>query len=227
MKKALIVVTNIAKYEKLNRPTGVWFSEVTHFAKDFYDAGYDVDFVSPNGGYVPIDPVSLSSEAMSTEDWEYYTNHDYMNKFGYTLSPKNINPIDYQVIYFAGGHGAIWDLRNNKELNNIALSIYNNNGILSSVCHGAVGLLDIKENEDYIVHKKDVTGFTNSEEQANGTTEYMPYLLEDEFIANGAQFKKAPDWSNFAVVDGRIVTGQNPQSGHAVAKKALKILSDQ
>lgn len=147
---------------------------------------------------------------MRAEDWEYYTDHDYMNKFGQTLSPKEVNPSDYQVIYFAGGHGAIWDLRNNKELNDIALSIYNNQGVLSSVCHGAVGLLDIKVNGDYIVHHKNVTGFTNSEEQANGTTEYMPYLLEDEFISNGAHLKKETDWSNFAVVDGRIVTGQNP-----------------
>ena len=94
--------------------------------KDFYDAGYDVDFVSPNGGYVPLDPISLSPEMMGAEDWEYYTDHDYMNKFGQTLSPKEVNPSDYQAIYFAGGHGAIWDLRNNKELNDIALSIYNN-----------------------------------------------------------------------------------------------------
>ena len=188
MKKALIVVTNIAKYDNLERPTGAWFSEVTHFAKDFYDAGYDVDFVSPNGGYVPLDPISLSPEMMGAEDW---------------------------------------DLRNNKELNDIALSIYNNQGVLSSVCHGAAGLLDIKENGDYLVRHKDVTGFTNSEEQANGTTEYMPYLLEDEFISNGAHFKKEADWSNFAVVDGRIVTGQNPQSGHAVAENALKILANQ
>ncbi|WP_040030660.1 type 1 glutamine amidotransferase domain-containing protein [Staphylococcus cohnii] len=196
MKKALIVVTNIAKYDNLDRPTGAWFSEVTHFAKDFYDAGYDVDFVSPNGGYVPIDPVSLSPEMMSVEDWKYYTDHDYMNQFGQTLSPKEVNPSDYQAIYFAGGHGA-------------------------------AGLLDIKENGDYLVRHKDVTGFTNSEEQANGTTEYMPYLLEDEFISNGAHFKKEDDWSNFAVVDGRIVTGQNPQSGHAVAEHALKILANQ
>ena len=85
----------------------------------------------------------------------------------------------------------------------------------------------LKKNGDYLVRHKDVTGFTNSEEQANGTTEYMPYLLEDEFISNGAHFKKEADWSNFAVVDGRIVTGQNPQSGHAVAENALKILANQ
>ena len=130
---------------------------------------------------MPLDPISLSPEMMGSRDWEYYTDHDYMNKFGQTLSPKEVNPSDYQAIYFAGGHGAIWDLRNNKELNDIALSIYNNQGVLSSVCHGAAGLLDIK-NGDYLVRHKDVTGFTNSEEQANGTTEYMPYLLEDEFV---------------------------------------------
>ena len=74
MKKALIVVTNHSKYESLNRATGAWFSEVTHFAKDFYDEGYDVDFVSPNGGYIPLDPVSIQPEMMSREDWKYYTD---------------------------------------------------------------------------------------------------------------------------------------------------------
>lgn len=227
MKKALIVVTNIAKYETIERATGAWFSEVTHFAKDFYDAGYEVDFVSPNGGYVPLDPVSLNAEMMTNEDWDYYTNHNYMNKFMNSLSPADVKAEEYQVIYFAGGHGVIWDLRDNKQLNDIALNIYNNGGVLSSVCHGAVGLLNIKENGDFVVKNKVVTGFTNSEEQANGTTEYMPYLLEDEFVNIGAQFKKEADWTPYAVVDGRIVTGQNPQSGHAVAKKVLSLLEQQ
>lgn len=119
----------------------------------------------------------------------------------------------------------VWDLRDNPQLNEIALSIYNNNGVLASVCHGAVGLIDIKENGENIVKGKAVTGFTNSEEQANGTTPYMPYLLEDELVHVGAQFKKEADWQSYAVIDGRIVTGQNPQSGHAVAENVLKLLT--
>lgn len=225
MKKALIVVTNHSKYESLNRATGAWFSEVTHFAKDFYDEGYDVDFVSPNGGYIPLDPESIQPEMMSDDDWKYYTDHEYMNKFGNSLSPDEVNSNEYEVIYFAGGHGAVWDLKDNNQLNEIALNIYNNNGVISSVCHGAVGLLNIKKEEAYIVKGKNVTGFTNSEEESNGTTDYMPYLLEDEFKNIGAQFKKEEDWSEFAVTDGRIVTGQNPQSGHAVAKEVLNIIS--
>ncbi|QLK85244.1 type 1 glutamine amidotransferase domain-containing protein [Staphylococcus sp. 17KM0847] len=227
MKKALIVVTNVAKYDDLNRATGAWFSEVTHFAQDFYDAGYEVDLVSPKGGYVPLDPESIKPEMMSDDDWTYYNNPNYMNKFGNTLAPKDVNADDYQVIYFAGGHGVIWDLRGNEQLNEIALSIYNNNGVVSSVCHGAAGLLDIKENGEYLVRGKEVTGFTNSEEDANGTTQYMPYLLEDELINIGAQFKKEADWSAYAVTDGRVITGQNPQSGHAVAKSVLKLLANQ
>ncbi|EIQ0577374.1 type 1 glutamine amidotransferase domain-containing protein [Staphylococcus pseudintermedius] len=225
MKKTLIVVTNISKYPDTERATGAWFSEVTHFAKDFYDAGYEVDLVSPKGGYVPLDPVSLNSEMMTAEDWAYYTDSNYMNQFGHSLSPEEVNPDEYSAIYFAGGHGVVWDLRDNPQLNEIALSIYNNNGVLASVCHGAVGLIDIKENGENIVKGKAVTGFTNSEEQANGTTPYMPYLLEDELVHVGAQFKKEADWQSYAVIDGRIVTGQNPQSGHAVAENVLKLLT--
>lgn len=146
MKKALIVVTNISKYPDTERATGAWFSEVTHFAKDFYDAGYEVDLVSPKGGYVPLDPASLKSEMMTAEDWAYYTDLNYMNQFGHSLSPEEVNPDEYSAIYFAGGHGVVWDLRDNPQLNEIALSIYNNNGVLASVCHGAVGLIDIKAN---------------------------------------------------------------------------------
>ena len=91
-----------------------------------------------------LDPISLSPEMMGAEDWEYYTDHDYMNKFGQTLSPKEVNPSDYQAIYFAGGHGAIWDLRNNKELNDIALSIYNNQGV-SLLYVMVLGLLILKK----------------------------------------------------------------------------------
>ncbi|EGQ2688146.1 type 1 glutamine amidotransferase domain-containing protein [Staphylococcus pseudintermedius] len=225
MKKALIVVTNISKYPDTERATGAWFSEVTHFAKDFYDAGYEVDLVSPKGGYVPLDLASLNSEMMTAEDWAYYTDSNYMNQFGHSLSPEEVNPDEYSAIYFAGGHGVVWDLRDNPQLNEIALSIYNNNGVLASVCHGAVGLIDIKENGENIVKGKAVTGFTNSEEQANGTTPYMPYLLEDELVHVGAQFKKEADWQSYAVIDGRIVTGQNPQSGHAVAENVLKLLT--
>ncbi|EGQ3565695.1 type 1 glutamine amidotransferase domain-containing protein [Staphylococcus pseudintermedius] len=225
MKKALIVVTNISKYPDTERATGAWFSEVTHFAKDFYDAGYEVDLVSPKGGYVPLDPASLKSEMMTAEDWAYYTDLNYMNQFGHSLSPEEVNPDEYSAIYFAGGHGVVWDLRDNPQLNEIALSIYNNNGVLASVCHGAVGLIDIKENGENIVKGKAVTGFTNSEEQANGTTPYMPYLLEDELVHVGAQFKKEADWQSYAVIDGRIVTGQNPQSGHVVAENVLKLLT--
>ncbi|MFP3490682.1 type 1 glutamine amidotransferase domain-containing protein, partial [Staphylococcus sp. SIMBA_130] len=81
--------------------------------------------------YVPLDPIILGPEMMGAGDWEYYTGHDYMNKFVQTLSPKEVNPSDYQAMYFAGGHGAIWYLRNNKELNYIALIIYNNQVVLS------------------------------------------------------------------------------------------------
>ncbi len=224
MKKALIVMTNVSKYENLKRATGAWFSEVTHFAKDFYDAGYEVDYMSPKGGYVPLDPVSLTPDMMSDDDWAYYTDDNYMKNFGNTLSPDEVNPEDYSIIYFAGGHGVIWDLRNNEAINNIAVKIYENNGIVSSVCHGAVGLLDIPFENGFLVNGKEVTGFTNSEEEANGTTQSIPYLLEDEFVSKGAKFKKDADWHPFAVVDGRIITGQNPQSGHAVAEKALALL---
>src|SRR5699024_2767686 len=121
--------------------------------------------------------------------------------------------------------GAEWDLKDNTQLNEIALDVYNNNGGIAAVDHVAVGLLNIKKEEDYIDKDKNVKGLTNSEEENNGISDYMLYLLEDEYKNIGAQFKKEEDWSEFAVTDWRIVTGQNPQSGHAVAKEVLNIIS--
>ncbi|MFD1337136.1 type 1 glutamine amidotransferase domain-containing protein [Oceanobacillus iheyensis] len=227
MKKVLIAVTSVAKYPNLERPTGLWLGEAVHFADEMYNKGYEIDYVSPEGGYTPIDPESLKPDFMSDLDWKYYQDKSFMNKLGNTLKPSEINAEDYEVIYYAGGHGVIWDFKDNQELQTISSQIYNSNGIVSSVCHGAIGLLNIPDSDNnYLINGKDVTGFTNSEEEAVGLADHVPYLTEDALKEKGANFKGEADWSSFAVVDERLVTGQNPQSGKAVAEQVLRILND-
>ena len=138
--KILVVVTSFEKYPNLNRATGLWLGEAVHFVKKVKEAGYEVDFVSPKGGYTPIDPHSL---AMAEPiDWEWYQNKGFMNHLGKTLKPSEVNPNDYVAIYYTGGHGVIWDFPDNEELQSISRQIYENGGIVSSVCHGAGGLLN-------------------------------------------------------------------------------------
>lgn len=224
-KKMLVVLTSYPKYPNLERATGLWLGEAVHFVKKVEAAGYQVDYVSPKGGYTPIDPHSLAMA--DATDWEWYQNSDFMSRLGATLKPSQVNPNDYSVIYYAGGHGVVWDFPDNEELQAISRSIYENGGIVSSVCHGAVGLLNIKLSDGSLLIKgKEVTGFSNAEEKLAELDKYVPYLTEDEMVKRGAVYKKAAEpWAPFAVADQRVVTGQNPASGAPVAELVLKELA--
>lgn len=225
MKKILIVVTNISKYETTNRATGLWLGEATHFIDPILKAGYEIEFVSPNGGYTPIDPHSLSSDFMTDIDWKYYCDSKFLSTLANSRKSSEINPDDYIAIYYTGGHGVIWDFPENKTLQDIAMKIYNNGGIVSGVCHGVAGLLNIKTNNgEYLIKGKKVTGFSNSEEKEVQLDHLVPYLTEDEMKKRGAIYVKGENWSSFAIEDSRVVTGQNPSSGKAVAEKVLEIL---
>ena len=215
--KILVVVTSFEKYPNLNRPTGLWLGEAVHFVKKVEAAGYTVDFASPKGGYTPIDPHSLAMA--EPVDWEWYQDKAFMNRLGTTLAPSAINPDDYAAIYYAGGHGVVWDFPDNEELQAISRRIYEKGGIVSSVCHGAVGLLNIKLSDGSLLIKdKKVTGFSNEEEKLAELDKHVPYLTESEMVARGADYQRADKpWAAFAVEDNRVITGQNPASGAAVA----------
>jgi putative intracellular protease/amidase len=215
--KILVVVTSFEKYPNLSRPTGLWLCEAVHVVKRVEAAGYTVDFVSPKGGYTPIDPHSLAMA--EPVDWEWYQDKAFMNRLGTTLAPSAINPDDYAAIYYAGGHGVVWDFPDNEELQAISRRIYEKGGIVSSVCHGAVGLLNIKLSDGSLLIKdKKVTGFSNEEEKLAQLDKHVPYLTESEMVARGADYQRADKpWAAFAVEDNRVITGQNPASGAAVA----------
>ncbi|MGL5868468.1 type 1 glutamine amidotransferase domain-containing protein [Clostridium chrysemydis] len=225
MKKVLVVVTNVSKYENADVPTGLWLGEAVHFVDVMEKAGCTIDYVSPKGGYTPIDPHSLEKDFMGPVDWKYYTDMSFMNKLGNTLSADSINPDDYEVIYYTGGHGVIWDFPNDTNLQGISRKIYENGGIVSAVCHGLGGLLNIKlSNGKNLIDGIKLTGFSNSEEKAVGLDKLVPYLTETELKNRGANYVKGADWSEFSVSDNRVITGQNPASGAAVAREVLKVL---
>ncbi|MGR8978733.1 MAG: type 1 glutamine amidotransferase domain-containing protein [Gammaproteobacteria bacterium] len=222
--KILVVVTGVEKYPNLDRATGLWLGEVVHFAKKMEEAGYEVDYVSPKGGYTPIDPHSLASA--DATDWAWYQNKAFMNRLGATLKPSEINPDDYAAIYFAGGHGVIWDFPDNEALQSISRKIYEKGGFVTSVCHGAVGLLNISLADGSLLIKgRKVTGFSNEEEALVDLDKVVPLLTETELIARGAVFEKADrPWASFAVEDNRVITGQNPASASAVADLLIAAL---
>ncbi len=224
MKKILVVLTSIEKYPTIDRATGLWLGEAVHFVKRVEEAGYEVDYVSPKGGYTPIDPHSLAMA--EPVDWEWYQDKRFMNRLGATLPPEQIDASDYCCIYYAGGHGVLWDFPDNEVLQAIARTIYESGGIVSSVCHGAVALLNLALSDGSLLVKgKKVTGFSNEEEKLAELDQHVPYLTEDELKARGASYVKADaPWLPFAIEDNRLVTGQNPASGGPVANLVIAAL---
>lgn len=223
-KRMLVVLTSCSKYPNLDRATGLWLGEAVHFVKKVEAAGYAVDYVSPKGGYTPIDPHSLAMA--DAVDWEWYQNKAFMNKLGATMAPNQVKASDYCCIYYTGGHGVIWDFPDNVDLQRFAREIYEAGGIVSSVCHGAVGLLNIKLSDGkLLIQGKKVTGFSNVEEKLVELDKYVPFLTETELSARGAVYQKADQpLAAFAVEDNSVITGQNPASGGAVAELVIAAL---
>ena len=227
MTKALIVVTSTAQFDHRMQATGVWLSEATHFHAVMKEHGITVDYVSPEGGYVPLDPGSLLPENLDPTSWELYSDNHYRQHYlAEALQPSAVQPDDYDLIYFAGGHGTMWDFPGNNELAAIAQQIYANGGLVTAVCHGVVGLLPIRESDGTAFIKgRKLTGFTNEEEAINKLSDTVPFLAEDALRNAGSDYSKAAPYTEHVVVDGRLITGQNPQSARGVALKAIALLN--
>jgi len=160
-KKALIVVTSTEKFPNMDKPTGLWLAEAVHFYDELIKQGWTVDMVSPRGGYTPLDPMSLTM--MNEVDWKYYGDDAFRKLLGNTKKPSEINPEDYDVVHFAGGHGTVWDFYEDEKLHEIARKIYEKGGIVASVCHGPVALCNLKlSNGEYLVKGKKLTCFSDA-----------------------------------------------------------------
>ncbi|WP_418122655.1 type 1 glutamine amidotransferase domain-containing protein [Chryseobacterium sp. PTM-20240506] len=221
-KKILFVVTSHDKKGDTGESTGYYLGEVSHPWEVLHRAGYDIDFVSPKGGTPPVDGFDLK-DPVNKEFWE---NKEYKNKIDHSLKPSEVKSSDYSAIFYAGGHGAMWDLADNTELASIASKIYENGGIVAGVCHGPAGLVNIKlKDGKYLVDGKKINAFTNEEESEVKLTNVVPFLLEDQLKARGAKFEKSGLWQTHVVTDQRVITGQNPQSAKAVGEAILKELN--
>lgn len=220
-KKILFVVTSHDKKGSTGEDTGYYLGEVSHPWEVLYKAGYEIDFVSPKGGTPPVDGFDLK-DPVNKEFWE---NKEYKNKIDHSMKPSQVDPKEYSTIFYAGGHGAMWDFADNKELAAIASEIYENGGIVAGVCHGPAGLVNIRlNNGKYLVDGKKINAFTNEEESEVKLTNVVPFLLENRLKERRVQFEKSGLWQNHVVADQRVITGQNPQSAKSVGEAILKEL---
>lgn len=221
--KVLIVVTSHNVLGTTGKPTGYYLPEVSHPYFELIEKGFKVDIASPLGGEAPVDESSLNLKDQANKlMWE---TPEHRQKLQSTLKISQVDASQYQAIIFAGGHGTMWDFRGNEDIQNITRAIYETKGVVAAVCHGPAALVDVKlSNGEYLVKGKKVTGFSNTEEEAAKLTKVMPFLLETELKNNGGVYSNADLWKNNVVVDGRLITGQNPASAKDLGVQVAKVL---
>lgn len=220
----LFVVTSHSDLGTTGKKAGVNLKEVSHVYKTLSDAGYTIDFVSPNGGVAHIYGHDLHD---SVNVW-FLQQEDAFYKMLTARKPAEINAEKYAGIYFAGGHGTMWDFPNHPKLQEITAKIYESQGVVGALCHGPAGLLNVRlSNGTYLVKGKRISGYTNAEEKDIRLDTVMPFLLETALKERGALFQAAAIGASHYEVDDRLVTGQNPQSAASFARAFLTTLMQQ
>lgn len=225
MKKVLVAVTNTPTYGEKDDATGLWLGEAAEFVDEVGKRGFEVDYVSPRGGYVPLDPRSMKRAYVDAASFALYRSADFQERaLAHSLNPDEVDAGAYAALYYTGGHGVMWDFPDSEGLARLGLRIYGNGGYLASVCHGIAGLLFLRDGGRYLVEGRSITGFTTTEEYLSGHSADIPFWSEDVAKEHGALFRKKRPFAEYALQDGRLITGQNPQSPRAVARLLLKNL---
>lgn len=214
----LIVVTSHGQIDK-EHPTGLWLEEFSVPYQAFIDAGYKVTVASPKGGKAPVDPRSLAEETKPE-------NADAaMKLLENTVALSDVNLDQYDAVFFPGGHGTMFDLPDSQAVKKTVEYFMGKNLPAAFICHGPAALVGARDKSGQpLVKGRELTGFTNAEEKAVELDEVMPFLLETRLRDLGAVFKEAKAFSEHVVVDGQLVTGQNPASSGGAARALLKLL---
>ncbi|GAS89532.1 type 1 glutamine amidotransferase domain-containing protein [Mycolicibacterium brisbanense] len=225
-KRILNVVTNVSHYEDPSEPTGLWLSELTHAYDIFAEAGYQQTIVSPKGGPSPLEPRSLKFPNYDKSAKSWKADPAKMELLANTASPDEIDAADFDAIYFTGGHAVMFDFPDSEGLQRITREIFERGGIVSSVCHGYAGLLNTTLSDgSLLVAGRKLTGFSWSEEVLARVDKLVPYNVEEEMKKRGARYEKGLiPFTSYVVADGRLITGQNPGSAKATAKKVVSVL---
>lgn len=223
--KVLFVLTSHDDLGDTGEKTGFWLEE---FAAPYYvmkDAGAVVTLASPLGGQPPKDPKSAMTDAQTDATHRFNGDSTAQQELAHTMKLSEVNAADYDAIFYPGGHGPLWDLHNDENSIKLIEQFAAADKPVASVCHAPAVLLKAKKaNGDALIAGKRVTGFSNSEEDAVGLSDVVPYMLEDELKAAGGHYEKVDDWQELAITDGLLITGQNPGSSAAVAHNLLDLL---
>jgi len=223
--KILIVLTSHSELGNTGKKTGFWIEE---FAAPYYvfkEAGAEITIASPKGGQPPIDPSSDTPDNQTPATIRFKSDTELQRTLSNSLELSTVSVDDFDGIFYPGGHGPLWDLTNNADSIKLIESFWKSKKPIAAVCHAPSVLLHVKNEKDELILKgKNVTGFTNSEEEAVHLNTIVPFLLEDELKKSGANYSKKENWASYVVKDGLLITGQNPASSEAAAKELIKAL---
>lgn len=223
-KKVLFVLTSHDELGNTGKKTGFWSEELAAPYYALADKGVEIVLASVKGGQPPIDPKSEEA-SFQTETTKRMDNDTVLlDKLKNTIPLEEVKMEDFDAVFYPGGHGPLWDLAESKISQKLIVDFYTAKKPVAFVCHAPGVLKDIKVDGEYLVKGKNVTGFTNTEEDAVELTNVVPFLVENMLVKNGGIYTKIADWNPYAVVDGLLVTGQNPASSEKVAEELLKLI---
>jgi len=221
IKPVLFVLTSHGIKGSTGHPTGYYLAEVTHPLAALETAGIKVEFASILGGEPPVDGLDLEDAVNA----RYWNDDNFRQAVRHTKRLQNVVASDYSAIFFAGGHGTMWDFPTSPDVQRITREIFENNGPVGAVCHGPSALVNVTLSDgSYLVDGKQISAFTDSEERAVQLDGVVPFLLASELNAHGAKHQPAADWTRQVIVDGNLVTGQNPQSASGVGEALRDLL---
>ncbi len=223
--KILLVLTSHDQLGDTGKKTGFWLEELAAPYYALKDAGAEIVLASPKGGQPPLDPKSDDPDAQTDDTRRFKADPEAQAALASTVVLSSVKAEDFDAVFYPGGHGPLWDLANDAESIALIEAFAKADKPTGFVCH-APGVLKSVNGPDGkpLVNGRKVTGFTNSEEEAVGLTDVVPFLVENVLTANGGDYSKGPDWGSYVLTDGKLVTGQNPGSSHAAAEALLKLL---
>ncbi len=222
--KILMVLTSHDQLGTTGHKTGLWLEEFAAPYFVFRDAGADLTLASPKGGQPPIDPKSDLPENQTEAMARFKKDETAQKAFAHTVRLTDVKAEDFDTVFYPGGHGPMWDLAESPVSIALIESFYNSGKPVALVCHAPGVLRHVTYLGKPLVKGKRVTGFTNDEEEAVQLTTVVPFLVEDELKRLGAIFEKVPNWQPFSIVDGLLITGQNPASSESAAHALLGVV---
>jgi putative intracellular protease/amidase len=224
--KILMILTSHDQLGDSGHKTGFWLEE---FASPYYvfkDANADITLASPAGGQPPLDPKSDEEDFQTDATRRFKNDAAAQQALANTVKLAEVSADEFDAVFYPGGHGPLWDLSENSSSINLIESMVAADKPVGAVCHAPAVLKNVKNPDGSpMVKGKSVTGFSNTEEEAVQLTGVVPFLLEDELKAKGGNYTRGDDWNAHVIIDGKLVTGQNPASSEEAARAVLELLS--